>query len=315
MSEPDLLQKLQESKLATGDISPQIFDKIATHVEKEEMDAAMQMIHEAFEEGNFDMRLISYYFYADFLKSGVKSFKEILPAFVALTTDHWEALRPSQRKEKQIESSFNWFFTHVINKLKYNDRLRKEDKPLVWSSEQLQMTEEEFLQLQDVVIRFNDFFHQKWAKSSSKERVSHLLKKIVDLKPLMVAEPEVEQEVVLEEETKVKEKAEPTAPAHLLDTTLFETPELINLIKKLKTFEQLAEKQQFLKAAVVSNDISQILAQFDPCFYFPKLFSTYFNLLARNSAAIAETSENQESIEWKALERLYKTDLDQFTQW
>jgi len=120
---------------------------------------------------------------------------------------------------------------------------------------------------------------------------------------------------VLEEAPKVEEKAEPTASAQPLDSSIFETPEMMNLIKKLKTFEHLAEKEQFLKAAVVSNDISQVLAQFDPCFYFPKLFSTYFNLLARNSAAIAETSENQESIEWKALERLYKTDLDQFTQW
>jgi len=313
--ELDVLQKLQESKLATTDISPQIFDKIAAYIEKEEMDNAVQMIHEAFNEGNFDIRLISYYFYAKFLKSGVKSFTEALPAFIGLTTDHWEALRPSERKEKQIESSFNWFFTHVINKLKYNDRLRKEDKPLVWSSQQLQMTEEEFSQLQDVVFRFNDFFLQKWAKSSSKERVSHLLKRIADLKPLMVVEPEVQQETVLEEAPKVEEKAEPTASAQPLDSSIFETPEMMNLIKKLKTFEHLAEKEQFLKAAVVSNDISQVLAQFDPCFYFPKLFSTYFNLLARNSAAIAETSENQESIEWKALERLYKTDLDQFTQW
>ena len=100
-----------------------------------------------------------------------------------------------------------------------------------------------------------------------------------------------------------------------LDNTIFETPEMVNLIKKLKTFETLAEKGKFLKAALVSTDISQAISNFDPCFYFPKLFSTYFNLLARHSALIAEQSESQESLEWKALERLYKTDLDQFTQW
>lgn len=313
MTDFDILKSLQETKLAGADISQQDFDKIAGHLEKEEMDFATELIHEVLENGNFDMRLIAYLFYAEFLKFGVKSFKVAFPTFMTLIQDHWEALRPSHRKEKQIESSFNWFFTQVINKLKYNDRLSKEDKPLLWPAEVLQMSEEEFNQTKDVMAEFTHFFHQRWSQSSGKERISHLLKRVLDLKPLLVLE-EKEQEAEPLEETVVEKKEEPPAAAPLESNPL-ETPEMLNLIKKLKTFEQLAEKGEFLKAALVSSDISQILAQFDPCYYFPKLFSNYFNLLARHSSSIAELSEQQESLEWKALDRLYKTDLDQFTQW
>jgi hypothetical protein len=315
MIEIDILKQLQESKLATDDLSPQSFDKIADFIENEEMESALALIHEAFSVGNFDMRLVSYYLYGDFLKSGVKSFKETLPLFIRLVKDHWEALRPFHRKEKQIESSFNWFFTQVINKLKYNERLCRDSKTSLWPPEILSMTEQEFGHLKKTLEDFNGFFHEKWAQSPVKERVGHLLKKILDLKPMLVEEPEVIEELLVEEVVRPQEIVEEAAPARSFDNAIFETPEMVNLIKKLKTFETLAEKGKFLKAALVSADISHAISNFDPCFYFPKLFSTYFNLLARHSALIAEQSENQESLEWKALERLYKTDLDQFTKW
>jgi hypothetical protein len=314
MIEIDILRQLQESKLATDDISPQIFDKIAEHVEKEEMDSGVALIQEAFGEGNFDMRLVSYYLYDDFVKSGVKSFNETLPIFMSLVKDHWEALRPFQRKDKQIESSFNWFFTQVVNKLKYNERLCKENKTPLWSFDILRMSEEEFGQLQATVKSFYDFFHEKWEKSSAKERIGHLLKRVADLKPMLVEKIEEIQEVV--EEAAPSEEPVVEAPLERsFDASAFETQEMMSLIKKLKTFETLTEKGKFRKAALVSVDISQAISNFDPCFYFPKMFSTYFNLLARYSSSIAEESENQESLEWKALERLYRTDLDQFTKW
>jgi hypothetical protein len=315
MVEIDILKHLQESKLATDDISPQIFDKIAEHIEKEEMDSAVALIQDAFGEGNFDMRLVSYYFYDDFVKSGVKSFKETLPIFMGLVKDHWEALRPLHRKDKQIESSFNWFFTQVVNKLKYNERLYKENKAPLWSPDILRMSQQDFGQLQETLKSFYDFFHERWEKSSAKERVGHLLKRIADLKPMLVEKPEVAEEPVVEEVAPPEETVIEAPPVRSFDTSMFETPEMMNLIKKLKTFETLAEKGKFRKAALVSTDISQAISNFDPCFYFPKLFSTYFNLLARHSSSIAEESENQEALEWKALERLYRTDLDQFTKW
>ncbi len=314
MIEIDILKQLQESTLATDDILPQIFDKIAEHVEKEEMDSAVVLIQESFGDGNFDMRLVSYYLYDDFVKCGVKSFKETLPIFMSLVKDHWEALRPFQRKDKQIESSFNWFFTQVVNKLKYNERLCKENKAPLWSPDTLRMSHQEFDQLQEILKNFYNFFHERWEKSSAKERLGHLLKRITDLKPMLIEKSEEVQEPIVEvappEEIVVE-----ALPERSFEASIFETPEMMNLIKKLKTFETLVEQGKFRKAALVSADISQAISSFDPCFYFPKLFSTYFNLLARYSSSIAEESENQESLEWKALERLYRTDLDQFTKW
>jgi hypothetical protein len=320
----ELFQKpLQDVKLATSDISQQTFDKIASHIEKEQMDSAIEMIQEALEEGNFDIRLISYYFYADFLRSGVKSFKETFPIFMRLVKDHWEILRPFHRKEKQLESSFNWFFTQVNSKLKYNERLCKENKEPIWPLHVLQLSPQEHDELQETMASFSRFFYERWARSSGKDRVTNLVKKIADLKPLMdepafvedQEEPDVEEAAEMRSESlevKLEEKTQPTSSC---DPSPFETAEMLGLLNKLKIFEALAEKRKFLKAAVVSTDILKEIASFDPCSYFPKLFSAHFNLLARHSSSIAEQSESQESLEWKSLERLYKTDLDQFIEW
>ena len=315
-----LKQSLAEIELAKDDISPQDFDQIASCVEKEEMETAVELIQSLFEVGNFDIRLISYYLYAHFLKKGVRSFIETLPIFQTLIGTEWKNLKPIQRKEKQVESSFNWFFTHVINKLKYNERLFKEKKPLLWSLSTLRFSEKEFAELQETLKSFNHFFQERWAQSPVKERVPHLIKKVTDLKPLILEVPK--EEMVLppipekiEKSLEIPEVKQQPPPPLSENTALFETPEMMSLMKKLAIFEALIEKKNLLKAALVSADINQAIAHFDPSVYFPKLFASYFSLLARHSSSIADQSESLESLQWKSLEKLYKADLDQFIEW
>jgi hypothetical protein len=314
----DVLKKpFKETQLAKEDILPQVFDKIASHIEKEEMPQAVEQILAVFEEGNFDMRLVSYYLYAHFLQKGFMSFNETLPIFKSLIIHEWESLRPIQRKDRQVESSFNWYFTHVINKLKYNERLMKEKKQLLWAS--THVSEKEFDELEKTLQDFMIFFHEKWAESPVKERVTHLVKKIGDLKPMILQEKieEVVEDKLVEEETsEPEEKVELTAMLIAPSQPgLFESSEMMTLLKKLKTFEKLIEKGEFLKAAVVSNDLTQIISNFDPCAYFPKVFATYFNLLAKHSSSITDESNSQETLQWKSLDRLYKADVDQFVGW
>jgi len=241
----------------------------------------------------------------------------------ALVNDHWDALRPFHRKEKQIESSFNWYFTHVINKLKYNERLFKEKKQFFWPFSILQLTEAQFGELEESLQVFSRFFNDKWTDSPAKERVTHIIKKVADLKPLILDEKEAEEkeaekmelqpEVVQEVVQEVHIEA--SLPMPQKEPSPFESDGMMKLIKKLTVFEKLIEKDELLKAALVSTDIAQAIASFDPCVYFPKLFASYFNLLARHSSAIGEQLENQETLQWKALEKLYKADPDQFIEW
>ncbi|MBA2368460.1 MAG: hypothetical protein H0V82_05485 [Candidatus Protochlamydia sp.] len=90
---------------------------------------------------------------------------------------------------------------------------------------------------------------------------------------------------------------------------------LDDLSRKLKIFEALIEKNDYLKAAVVANDIDHLIENFDPLSYFPKLFAKYFSIFAKHVTALTEQYEKKDSLQVKALVRLYRTDLKMFLDW
>jgi len=72
------------------------------------------------------------------------------------------------------------------------------------------------------------------------------------------------------------------------------------------------EKEEFPKAAIVADDIKQIVADFDPRIYFPKMFSRYSLLLALNIGELNASEEHKGSLEWQTMQDLYRVDLDSF---
>jgi hypothetical protein len=90
---------------------------------------------------------------------------------------------------------------------------------------------------------------------------------------------------------------------------------LDNLSRKLKIFEALIENDDYLKAAVVANDIDHLIENFDPLSYFPKLFAKYFSIFAKHVTALTEQYEKKDSLQVRALVKLYRTDLKMFLDW
>jgi hypothetical protein len=80
----------------------------------------------------------------------------------------------------------------------------------------------------------------------------------------------------------------------------------------MKAFERLIEREEFNKAAIVAEDINNIIANFDPRIYFPKIFSRYSLLRALKIADISAFEKYKGSVEWLTMQDLYKVDLDSF---
>lgn len=308
-----------------------------------------------------DIRLIVYYYYAYFTNLGIKALIEVLPGLMTILNNHWDVLRPFNRKEKQVENSLNWLFLHVLNKLKYCERQFKEGKiHPIWHKSTLETTPDEMNQLIERIKEFKDFFFDKWPKSPTRDRLLHLQKKIDEMKPLIIIEPSEEKEETQTEElsepeqvtteTKDKEKiseeiidkveeilSEPSGEEQLITNvhesvienqeslqkpkeavskeTIFSADELEAFSNKLKIFESLIAKNDYLKAAVVAKDIEHLIQNFDPLSYFPKLFSTYYFLFAKHVAALSEQFNNKESLQVKCLEKLYRIDPEKFLEW
>ncbi|MFI5342605.1 MAG: type VI secretion system protein IglI family protein [Chlamydiales bacterium] len=90
---------------------------------------------------------------------------------------------------------------------------------------------------------------------------------------------------------------------------------LENFLQKLKVFETFISQNDYLKAAVVARDIDHLIDTFDPLNYFPKLFAKYFALFAKHVAALSDQYEKRDSLQVKALEKLYRADIEMFIHW
>ena len=131
---------------------------------------------------------------------------------------------------------------------------------------------------------------------------------------IIAAEEQRPEEVDTAPESPVS-KEQGSNPEISLQEGLASSEHMILLYKKIQLFEALIEKQDFEKAAMISDDISTIIKNFDPTLFFPKLFSRYFALTATHIDTLSDEWNNKTSLKWEALNRLYQIDIEGFIQW
>jgi hypothetical protein len=90
------------------------------------------------------------------------------------------------------------------------------------------------------------------------------------------------------------------------------SPQFVELCNKLKAFELLVQRQEFAKAALVSDDILAAIDSFDPRRYVPELFANFGALLNQHVGDIQTHWERKDSTEWKMLSQFYQVDLENF---
>lgn len=312
----DSLEKLLKNEHHSNEEVPfEHFDKVVDFIEKEQMRPALQIMEKSFSEGICDVRFIFYVFYANFLEKGILSLEGICPLIVSLVNEHSHRLVPLNKRDIHLHNSLNWFFSKVLGKLKHGDRLSKTGKKHPFLEKALGQLKEESLESFIKTVRdFQQFFHSTWPSSPTKEKITHLVKKVEEMRSLVLGDRP--QEKTLEEEEVIED-----IPSEK-EALMFEEPksvssgwdsELMNgLIKKMKIFEELIGKGDYLKAALIAKDISYAIEHFDPCAYFPQVFSKHLALMTQHISEISDEWSQEGSLKWGYLDKLYKTDIEQF---
>lgn len=323
------------------------FDQIVNFIEQEQTSDAAKLIEKVFAKQVPDIRLIVYYFYTHFAEHGIQSFEHTFPIIISLVNDHWDLLTPKNRIDKHVQNSLNWFFSHILLRLKYYEKLHTAGQlHPVWQKCTIESSSEDLSRLMAIARNFEKFFLEKWPDSPTKDRVLHLVKRIEEIESLVgkkAIDNEETEEVAQTPEAAAQTPLEPPEePCEKIDNEVqafppepeFQEQEPISsgfeeakdplplfiekldaLSRKLKIFESLIGKNDYLKAAIVAHDIDQLIENFDPLEYFPKLFAPYFSLFARHVAALSEQYEQRDTLQVKALEKLYRTDFDLFIEW
>lgn len=299
------------------------FEEIVSLIEQERLNDATPLIEAILEEGCLDIRLIMYLFYSQFIEEGLLSLSQTFDHILLLLTDHQDKISPVEMQDKHAQNSLVWLFSSIGKKLRRSERLYKEKRPdSLWLQTIETLSPEGLEELKEKAKQATHYFHSKWEGHPLHQHLLFLSKWLQEFKqiqpipeikkphPLLCSEPGPPQETLPSEESPQKQSLSET-----LETLLLHSPLMQTLHKKLQTFELFIEKQDHVKAALIADDIKQIIETFDPTAYFPKLFSNYFSLNAKHIETLSAEWESKDSLIWTSLKQLYHTDLDAFIYW
>ncbi|MBC2694039.1 MAG: hypothetical protein HF982_01910 [Desulfobacteraceae bacterium] len=304
-------------------IDPRLSD-IATLMQDGKYEEAAAQSEAILEEQIYDIRIIGYSLYGHFIEQGVGAMADIYQCLANLLRDNLDALGPVKNREKHIQTILTWMMKQLIKKLQ-----REEAKNTSiyegWISEVSSDQVQEALDAGDELRRTLGPVLEDAAGS-----VLDGLMKVNDwltaFQRLVYREPEPEVEEEPEEREEVEDEIE-EAPrkekkgGFLADSSFVDDGEGVGiegsfhlklLIRKLQAFDYLISKKNFSSAALIADDINSIIANFDPKVYFPKLFTRFSFQFAANINELFAFEEHKNSVEWQAMQELYKVDLESF---
>ncbi len=306
---------LENATTVEEDVFDIRFEEVVSLVEQEKFDQVAPLITTILHEGIIDIRLVMYLFYAKFLEMGVSCLKDFFPAITTLLNEHWERISPLQTRDKHVLSSLTWFLASIVKKIKRSEKLYKQKRTDdFWNKSTQSLSPQDLDELKTIAQCFGKLLVQKLEEPSLNQYIMFISKWLESLANIVATEEQKPEEVETTPESPAPEEQSPDQQGSLQEVLASSEPMTL-FYKKLQLFEELIEKEDFEKAALVADDITTTIKNFDPTLFFPKLFSRYFALTATHIDTLSDEWNNKTSLKWEALNRLYQTDVEEFIQW
>jgi len=281
------------------------------------LDAANQA-QAVFEKDIFDIRLTGFFFFGIFLDRGINSLGGVFGCLTRLCMENWEATGPIKKRERHAQISFNWLFKQLDKILQYEEEKESD----AWKEWLESVTSDDVQTILDAGDGLQSALSETLEDDAGPllELMFKIKKWLVNFQQFVYQEPEPEPVGHAEPDPAgdtepVEEAGQQTALPLAIDTDSLAAQgsyQLKVLLKKLNIFEHLVKTKNFALASLVADDINYIIADFDPKLYFPELFKSFSYLLAMNIAQLSAFDGNKQTLEWQAMQELYKVDLDSF---
>ena len=273
--------------------------------------AAAEQIEALLAEKIYDIRLLVIYFFAAFREGGTAELSTVLAAAGHLLDESYDAVGPTKRKEDNFDRRLGWLFEEISDALEYHEQKRTPQ----WEAWSAALTGDVLAEAIAQADRVGDKVGARGLSTASRG-FAQLRSWLYSHRapPAPVVEPPLAP-ASLKGRTSVHPEAVPLTPdASRLLLELTVSHRFLELRDKLRAFEVLIEKKEFRKAALVADDVQQIVEHFDPRTYFPEVFAGFSARLSKNIASLAEHWEERDTVAWKAMGQFYQVDLDGFVE-
>ena len=298
-------------------------EEVSLLIQRAQYEEAAAQAESILAEGIYDIRLIGFFFYGAFLQQGIGGLKDIFDCLSGLLRDNWSAVGPVAKREKHAQTSLRWFSNQLLKKLQHEEGSKGD----LWERWVSQTTSDEVGEAVDAADGLRRALSMVLEDGAGPiiDGLAKLVQWLQAFQQIVYreAEPEPETEgAQRDEEEVVTPSARKAAtsmpqvsagPPASADTIFVEgSYHLGVLMNKMEAFERLIAEEKYPRAALVADDINEIIAGFDPRLYFPKLFARFAFLQAANIQELIAFDEQKETAEWHALKDFYKVDLKEF---
>ena len=311
---PDILNKSIEPAENPGlETTDPRLGEIGAFIQNGEYSEAGALAQSVFEEDIYDVRIVGYFMYGLYDDQGLLALSGINNTLIQLLQENWGAFGPSRKKEKHAQISLNWFIKQLVKTLTYEEQ-KEGDNWKKWLDE---VTSDDVVSiLESLEVLLKELFRVLEDDANNlQEGLMNIKNWLTNFQRLVYVEPEPEHDESADMEPDEAINETPTQPRAELESPvsgLTGSWHLKKLIKKLEAFEYLAGKDKFEMAALVADDINNIISNFDPTMFFPEMFSGFSLTYAKNITEIVSCETYKGSPNWKAMIELYKVDLDSF---
>jgi hypothetical protein len=271
-------------------------------------------IESLLEQGFYDIRMLGFYLYARFAEAGTTELGNVFSTLHVLLEQNRHALGPTRKLEQHVDKTVVWLCQKVLDNIEY----QQGKKPEVWSQWLSRTTPDEIALASASVEKLLDLLRPPTYPHSDPllSRSLRLLRDLhrtllVEHAPPLEAAHELRAPTKLPPTARLPSVASPELPVQHMRLQV--SPHFVELDRKLRAFSQLVAHGSYEKAALVSDDLLELIEHFDPRKYFPEFFAVFSRLMSEHVQDLETHWDKRDTIQWKALKQFYQVDLDAFS--
>ena len=267
-----------------------------------------------FRQGVHDIRLVVYSLHTHFVQGGPEQLEAVFSTLDQLLRDHLSELAPTRLRDAHFDKRLSWLFRTIAENLRCHGTAQELGRD--WPRG---LSEASFGALHAKVDALRALLEQLalrdaqtalamcWIELERLPRRAPVEERpAVSPEPVQAAAPQPTAAMPAPSEAAVvpTDLERLTPPERVV--SLVASSEFLVLCSKLSGFRRLVERRDFKRAAVVADDLTALIASFDPVRFFPQLFLGFTQQLSAHMDQIAPCMQERDSFEWNVLRQLYR---------
>jgi hypothetical protein len=263
-----------------------------------------------FAEGISDVRVAVYFLWGAIQEHGLPQLGPVLRVLASMLEGKLAGFGPAGQVDAYARRLVPWLLKKTHRELEYH-KVKETERWLAWARAGVEVPIDETRML-------GEQLGAEWeVASAALAELASLLRAMQQ--GLLQKRAPVVQPVELETTAAEAETSSPTPPratasVHIPSgqVVLQATASFFDLLERMRAFATLTERGDVSRAAILADEITRAIENFDPRLYFPELFSEFSRLLSDHVDELEVAWQARETLAWKVRAQFSQVDLKRF---